>query len=57
VLNDYADNIYKCTDYYSPDDEKGLDCECTTVQIKWPIENPILSQKDLQYSGLKDLFE
>jgi dTDP-4-dehydrorhamnose 3,5-epimerase len=57
VLSDYADIIYKCTDYYAPDDEKGLAWDCPTVQIKWPIENPILSQKDLQYSGLKDLFE
>lgn len=46
VLSDVADFIYKCTDYYFPDDEGGLLWNDTDVQIAWPIENPQLSAKD-----------
>lgn len=46
VLSDVADFIYKCTDYYFPDDEGGLLWNDADVQIPWPIENPQLSAKD-----------
>ncbi len=46
VLSDVADFIYKCTDYYFPDDEGGLLWNDADVQIPWPIENPQLSSKD-----------
>jgi len=46
VLSDVADFIYKCTDYYFPDDEGGLLWNDADVQIPWPIENPQLYAKD-----------
>jgi len=46
VLSDVADFIYKCTDYYFPDDEGGLLWNDADVQIPWPIKNPQLSAKD-----------
>ena len=47
VLSEVADFEYKCTDYYNPDDECCLIWNDETLQIKWPIANPILSSKDL----------
>ena len=46
VLSDVADFVYKCTDYYNPSDESGIIWNDTTLNIKWPIKNPIISDKD-----------
>ncbi|MDZ5704796.1 dTDP-4-dehydrorhamnose 3,5-epimerase [Enterobacter ludwigii] len=46
VLSDSADFQYKCTDFYDPSDEGGLIWNDTSVNIDWPIKNPILSEKD-----------
>ena len=46
VLSDVADFVYKCTDYYYPNDESGIIWNDTSLNIKWPIKNPIISDKD-----------
>ncbi len=46
VLSDEADFLYKCTDFYSREDERGLAWNDPEINIKWPINNPILSDKD-----------
>jgi len=55
VLSDTADFIYKCTDYYRPDDEGGLLWNDPDVGIEWPIELPLLSDKDKAYACLADI--
>ena len=50
-----ADFEYKCTDYYNPADEDCLIWNDPDVGIDWPIEDPVLSEKDQQGSLLKDL--
>ena len=54
VLSETADVLYKCTDFYSPDDDFGILWSVPTIGIDWPVESPILSPKDSQYSGLKE---
>lgn len=46
VLSESADFQYKCTDYYDPSDESGLLWNDPVINIKWPIINPLLSEKD-----------
>jgi dTDP-4-dehydrorhamnose 3,5-epimerase len=46
VLSDQADVIYKCTDFYDPDDDYGIHWADPTIGIEWPAETPILSEKD-----------
>ena len=46
VISSEADFEYKCTQYYDPKDEKTLLWNDPDLGIKWPIENPILSDKD-----------
>lgn len=46
VLSDTADFQYKCTDYYDPTDEGGILWNDPEIDIKWPVSNPILSEKD-----------
>ncbi len=60
VLSDYADFIYKCSDYYSPKDERGIIWNDPDLAVKWPVGNPILSKRDLESKPFKcqdrDLF-
>lgn len=46
VLSESADFQYKCTDYYDPSDESGLLWNDPAINIKWPVINPLLSEKD-----------
>lgn len=56
VLTDTVDFVYKCTDYYHPEDEGSLAWDCPTVAIDWPIEAPTLSAKDSGCPTLKEMF-
>ena len=55
VLSEMALFHYKCTDLYSPKDEQGFRWDDPDVGIKWPVENPILSQRDAAEPRLKAL--
>ena len=55
VLSETADVIYKCTDFYAPDDEGGILWSDPNIGIDWPITDPVLSDKDSQYSCLRDV--
>ena len=52
VLSETADFAYKCSDYYHPEDEGGFIWNDPRVGIEWPIEDPVLSEKDQNYSTL-----
>ena len=47
--------IYKCSEFYMPNSEKGILWSDPDLNINWPIKNPILSRKDQMYSRLKDI--
>jgi len=55
VLSDIADFEYKCTDYYNPQFEACLLWNDPQLGIKWPIENPILSEKDVLGKKLMEI--
>lgn len=55
VVSDVADFLYKCTDYYRPEDEDGLAWNCPVLAIEWPTNDPVLSEKDRRYPGLEPL--
>jgi dTDP-4-dehydrorhamnose 3,5-epimerase len=55
VLSDTADFEYKCTDYYDPSDEGSIVWNDPELKILWPIDNPILSEKDANAEKLADL--
>lgn len=48
VLGDEAEFVYKCTDYYFPEDEHCILWNDDKLQVPWPLDNmrPILSEKD-----------
>jgi len=55
VLSEIADFEYKCTDYYDPCDEGGILWNDPDLNIPWPIDNPILSNKDANAQNLANL--
>ncbi|CPR13631.1 dTDP-4-dehydrorhamnose 3,5-epimerase [Brenneria goodwinii] len=55
VLSDVADFEYKCTDYYNPANEGCLLWNDPDVGIEWPINNPLLSEKDKLGKRFKEL--
>jgi dTDP-4-dehydrorhamnose 3,5-epimerase len=54
VLSDTADFEYKCTDYYDSSDEGSILWNDPELNIPWPIDNPILSDKDAAAERLAD---
>jgi dTDP-4-dehydrorhamnose 3,5-epimerase len=49
VLTDTADIEYKCSDYYDPAGEAGLRWDDPAVGIDWPVNEPVLSSRDLRH--------
>ena len=54
ALTDNVEFLYKCSEYYSPVDERGIIWNDPGLNIPWPIANPLLSDKDTKYPQLKD---
>lgn len=46
VLSDYAEIQYLCTGIYNSSCESGILWNDPKIGIAWPVENPILSEKD-----------
>jgi dTDP-4-dehydrorhamnose 3,5-epimerase len=57
VLSDNAEFVYKCTDFYVLGDESGLIWNDPQLGIDWPIDQPILSDKDAVLPKLADILE
>ncbi len=55
VLSESADFLYKCTDYYAPEDERSVHWDDPDIGIVWPQMDFILSDKDRKSPRLKDL--
>ncbi len=56
VLSDIAEVEYKCTDVYAPGDELSIAWNDQQIGINWPLESPILSQKDAAGESLQVLW-
>jgi dTDP-4-dehydrorhamnose 3,5-epimerase len=57
ILSDTADVVYKCTDFYAPNDDFGVLWSDPTIGIDWPVKEPLLSEKDTKYPVLDDMPE
>ncbi|MFA4943122.1 MAG: dTDP-4-dehydrorhamnose 3,5-epimerase [Lentisphaeria bacterium] len=55
VLSEVAEFLYKCSDYYAPEEERGIAWNDPQIAIAWPIPpgtTPILSAKDQKFGTL-----
>ena len=55
VTSEIADVAYKCTSDYQPNQDTGFRWNDPEVGIEWPIENPVLSEKDAKLKPFSSL--
>jgi dTDP-4-dehydrorhamnose 3,5-epimerase len=55
VLSESVEFLYKCSDYYSSENERGIIWNDPDLAIDWPIKNPILSEKDTMYPRFNEI--
>ena len=55
VLSETADFVYKCSDVYSPADERGIRWDDPALDIPWPVQTPIVSARDERLPRLADV--
>lgn len=55
VLSDYADLHYKVSQRYDPNDDGGLRWNDLDVGIEWPLNTPIISERDMNHRFLQDI--
>jgi len=54
VLSEVADVIYKVDNLYAPDYEGGILWNDPELSIDWPIDEPIVSEKDKRWPTLRE---
>ena len=57
VLSPLAQIEYKCTDVYDPSAEIGIAWDDPDLAVRWPVEQPILSDRDRGNPRLAVQFE
>jgi dTDP-4-dehydrorhamnose 3,5-epimerase len=55
VTSDVADVVYKVSSNYSPDTERGIAWNDPAVNIRWPVDEPILSGRDRSNPTLSEV--
>ncbi len=54
ILSDEADIFYKVNHEYSPEQDSGFIWNDPEINIKWPMDKPIMSEKDQKLPLLKN---
>jgi dTDP-4-dehydrorhamnose 3,5-epimerase len=55
VLSEFAEVLYKATDYYAPEHERCIRWDDPQLKINWPLQvQPVLSAKDASALILED---
>jgi len=57
VMSEEADVLYKVSNEYSPEHEQGIIWNDPNLDISWPAEKPIVSNKDNQLPLFENLDE
>jgi dTDP-4-dehydrorhamnose 3,5-epimerase len=52
VLSETAEFFYKCTDVYNPESDSGIKWNDPSIGIRWPIQNPLISPKDMSLGDI-----
>ena len=55
VLSERALFTYKCSEPFDPQADRGVRWDDPDLGIEWPIEDPVLSDKDARAPRLRDL--
>lgn len=55
VLSETALFGYKCTEFYHQETEVGFRWDDPLINVHWPLDEPVLSERDLRLPFLKDI--
>ena len=47
--------MYKCTDPYAPEAERGIQWNDPDIGVRWPVDRPVISEKDAKCPRLRDV--
>ena len=56
VLSAVAEVQYKCSHFYLPDAEAGIQWDDPDIAVPWPLDDPILSDRDCKNPTLRQAF-
>lgn len=54
TLTDDVNFVYKCDNYYSKECDRSVRFDDESIGVEWNVENPIISDKDMNAPLLKD---
>lgn len=57
TLTEISEVVYKVDNLYNKEHERGLMWNDNDMNINWPVENPVLSEKDQRNMTLKEFVE
>ena len=57
VLSQTAQVEYKCSDFYCPEQEVGIAWNDPSLAISWPVDQPIVSDRDRLHPPLAQVME
>jgi dTDP-4-dehydrorhamnose 3,5-epimerase len=57
VLSETAEFLYKCSDFYYREYERGIAWNDPAIGIEWGLEDPILSARDREHPRLAEVPE
>jgi dTDP-4-dehydrorhamnose 3,5-epimerase len=55
VLSEFADLHYKVSQFYDRADEGGIHWADSDIGIRWPLDAPVVSERDNSYPRLREL--
>jgi dTDP-4-dehydrorhamnose 3,5-epimerase len=57
VISEVAEVEYKCTELYDPGSELGIAWNDPAIGIKWPVSDPLLSDRDTRHLPLSAVMQ
>jgi dTDP-4-dehydrorhamnose 3,5-epimerase len=54
TLEEDTEILYGCSSEYSPENDRGIIWNDEKINIKWPVQEPVLSQRDRSWPNLED---
>ena len=57
TLTDHCTLLYKMGDYYAPESQGGIKWDDQDLGIEWPVDKPILSERDSEAPRFKEFKE
>ncbi|MDP3283925.1 MAG: dTDP-4-dehydrorhamnose 3,5-epimerase [Desulfobacterales bacterium] len=54
ALSEVVHLMYKCTNEYDPKLDAGIRWDDPDIDVKWPLKNPVLSEKDANLPYARD---